>query len=684
MTDRKQDNRWVLIAVAAAVVLFSWTLNFDLVWDDIPLVRNAERIGSERGIAGLWTSEFAVGDVTTDYYRPLVLSSLWFDSLFPGSQPVIYHLTNVLLHSLNVLLVFVLMTSLSLPPAGAFAGSLLFAVHPVHVEPIAFVAGRTDLLATVFVLLSVIFWAREPRVEKGRRLLFMWLSLGAFMMACFAKEVAYPLPLLLLAGHSLRVRGRLEGDGVSGNNPGKWLLGWAGVLGIVFALRFAVLGTEMVGVAWGSEAGSGSFSGGPMVSAGIWATYSRLLLFPWPLKPFYSLANTGFTPLSILAAVALPLLCVAPLRGRGNRGWGLFSLAWILVFLIPVLGIFDLGVSVLGERYLYLPSVGLCLVAGLLTTRLVQNGRVPKAYLIFGSAVIVALSAQALQYSGVWRDDVHLFSYLIRVHPDVAVGHYNLGNAHYMRGLPRKAEMNYRKTISIDPEHVKAHFNLALVYKEAGETDKAIEVYTRLAGIVPENGQVHNLLAWLYYKNGQKEEAAREFGKASALLPDLPELSYNRGNALADLGRHEEAIGSFLRALELKPEYYQALFNMGNSYAQLGSFRQAETAYLKAIDVSPELVQAYLNLSGIFYHENRYALSASILEKAAGIFPSDLKVRYNLARSYLAKGDRESAIPHLDYLRKADPKAADRALFLLREEFEVFMTTTDSPKKLGR
>lgn len=528
-----------------AAGLFAPSLGFDLVWDDPGLLRNVQRLVAQGGLGELLSAPFRIdANVATGYWRPWTYVSLWFDSLWGAGRPFAFHLTNVLLHAACSVLVFRLLARLGLGTTGAWLGGLAFAAHPVHVDSVAFVSGRTDVWALLFCLLGVEAWSRA-RHERGRRaILFGLLSLVAYFLALGAKEVALMLPSVLLAWsvlEALSERPRQLAPRLRSLLP--WIVGWGAVVGLNLLARGGIYSEPIVV--------------GPSESLEPWdalrrleasLAYLRLLVLPWPLRPYYTAAEISLTVINGAAAGLLAALAGWLLWRRDSRRFALLGLLWIVGFLVPVLGWVPVRAAVIAERFLYLPSVGLsvlvaaCANGSLGARRL--TGTVSLAA-VFGLAVATTVRLP------VWRDDVTLFTDAISRAPGFVHGYCNLGSA------------------------LHTHDRL----------EEAVPVLRRGLQVAPDLAYCHTTLGRTLAKLGRPREALASFRTASELEPTVGMHWHDLGICLRDLGQPEPSVDAFVRAIELDPSLFDARLNLGQAYLTLGQFDRARSAYERAVEL---------------------------------------------------------------------------------------------------
>ncbi len=415
----------------------------------------------EGGLARLLGSEFLLGPGTsaTGFYRPVVLLSLFLDGRLGGGAAWAYHATNILLHALCSVLVLALARRL-LTPAGALAAALLFALHPVHAEAVAFVSARTDLWAAAFVLASVLLWLRCRGRGEGA---FGWTggaSALCLLLGALSKEISLVLPAVLLAWEALsspagagaRPKGTGSGgrDGARGSSCGPrrepWssrsTAGWRGRHGARRrtprprrrALPFVPL---LLSRAMG---------------------YLRLLFLPWPLSANYTAGDLAPDPGWILgAAAAAAVILAGCLLLPGRTGWK--GALWTGLFLAPVMGFVPIASAVIAERFLYLPSVGFCLIVGGLYGRWRDARNRPVADLAM-AVVLVCCAAGALAGQRPWRDEETLYTRMARTSPDCFVAHLNLGNTLARAGRIEEARAEFQRAVELAPSRADAWNNL--------------------------------------------------------------------------------------------------------------------------------------------------------------------------------------------------------------------------------
>lgn len=513
----------------AAVLVYLDALPNAFVYDDNALVRfnTAIRDGS-----GLWSS-FASdlwsrgGEGETNYYRPLPGMLFTVVHRAAGTAPWPYRLVNILLHALASILVFRLLRDLlrDRPPpeaqyatGAAFAGALLFAVHPAHVEAVAWVSGIMDVASTALALLAFDLYRRADTSVRGRVRLVA--GLGAFLLAMLAKEPAALLPALLVL-YDLLCRGvsraTLRAALV------RWLP-WFAVLGGYLALRAAALG----GLAPHARPDLPGLSGSLLIAADLFARYVRTMFVPTRLSlGAFALPPEGWASLRGLVAIVV-LLATAGLAWAGWRRHRavLFGVAVFGLTLAPALylpGLRPLLGKLFGERYLYFPSVGWAIVVacalGLAATR---AGRAARVVWLAAALGVLVFAGLTLRQNRVWRSELTLWGDAVAKYPADGMNYLHYGTALIAAGQREEGRRVLDQGRVADPGIVAFHLEQGAGYLAAGRPRDAILKFERALALDPRSFEALLGAATAYEAAGWNEMAARRYQAALALRPEDP------------------------------------------------------------------------------------------------------------------------------------------------------------------
>ena len=509
---------------------------FDFVYhDDHVYVTDNPRV-----LSGLTFSGLAWAFTTFDagFWHPLTWVSLMADAELYGLHAGGYHGTNVLLHLLNTLFLFWALTRMTGAPWRSCLAAALFAAHPFHVEPVAWVAARKDLLATLFFMLGLLayaWYAEGPRWHRYGLVLLM------FTLGLMSKTMVVTLPgvFLLLDFWPL---GRME---TAGARPGRCEKRSLGSL-VREKVPLFLLGLIFIGLTYYAETKVGALKSweqfppevrivNAVVSYGI---YLIKTIVPFHLSVFYP--HPGLLPLGkgAAAAVALAVMTGFVLHQRMKRPYLTVGWFWFLGTLLPVIGLVQIGVHGAADRYTYIPLIGLFLMVAWFLGEQAGHGparRVVIPFLAVGAlSVLTVLSIYQLR---VWRNAETLFRHATAVTRGNYLAHNNLGAALARKGRAAEAVVEYGRALEIRSDYVEATFNMGAALVDLGRFPEAAAYYERVLLMKPDFAEAHNNLGVALANRGCITEARRQFEAAVKIRPDYREA---RANLDLTLGRQRE------------------------------------------------------------------------------------------------------------------------------------------------
>lgn len=513
-------------------------------------------------------------------WTPLAWMTHIADFSLYGKDPRGHHLTNLALHAVNVLLVFLVLEAMTGALWKSAFVAAVFAVHPLQVEPVAWLIQRYTLLSTLFFLLTLGAWRRYVAAPGVRRYLPI---LAFFALALLSKPMAVTTPFVLLlldawplgrmakpAPPSAAREKRAEKEPATRGVPIGRLLAEKLPL---FALAAAVSAVTLVAQR-GAETSLEVLPPGLRVANAIHAYAAYLGKFLWPrdLSVFYPYPGAGLTGASVLGAVAV-LLAVTALawRARARCPAAIVGWLWYLGTLVPVIGIVQVGLQAMADRYMYTPIIGLLIMTAwggeaLLVPRV---SRVPLALAVV--ALVTALAGRSALQAGIWRDSVTLFAHAVRVTGPNAVAQRNLGDAFMRRGKIDEAIGRYREALRINPYSAEARYNLAEPLLARERIADAEAQYREALRLDPRMYPARYNLAVLLIRGGQLDEAEAHLREAIRLAPDLAPAHYTLGNLLARQGRFADALPEFRAAVRLRPDDRAARLRLSRVQAMLAS-----------------------------------------------------------------------------------------------------------------
>jgi len=561
-----------LLLGLGTLLLFAPARTFQFVnFDDDVFVHDNEHVREGFTRAGVrWA--FLAADI--DYWRPLSWLSHMADVELFGLEPGGHHVTSVLLHALNAVVLFLALRALTgrLWPAAFVAA--LFAWHPLHVESVAWVAERKDVLCALFWFLGLWAYAEHARAPSGRSLA---LVAGCFVLGLMSKPMilTFPFLLLVLDVWPLR-RAEFAGDWrafAARLRPLLWeklplFILVAVAAAATFHAQREVGAMEAEGVrSFGARVANALIAYVRYLGLTFWPA-DLVILHPLPLAwPAWQVAGAA----TLLAAVTW--WCV---RRLGREPWLAAGWFWLLGTLVPVIGVVQVGAQAIASRYTYVPLVGLFIALVWLVDDGLRRRRAGGFGPWCGAVVLLCLcgfgTRQALAH---WRNGVTIFEQAVRVTRDNHVAMTNLGNNLARAGDHRRAIDLYQQALRISPHSVKAHYNLASSLGDTGQTQAAERHYREALRLQPQHARAPNNLANLLADTGRVPEAIEHYEASLRHQPGNLEARFNYGITLADAGRPAEAIAQFEAAVRRRPGFTRARLQLVNLLTSTGNLPAA-------------------------------------------------------------------------------------------------------------
>ena len=623
----------VLVTVAAYWSVFS----AGFVWDDDDYVTANETLRSLDGLRRIWTEPGAVPQ-----YYPLTFTTLWLEYRFWGLDPRGYHVTNVLLHAASGVLAFVALARLGV--AGALVTGALFALHPVHVESVAWVAERKNVLSGVLYLTALVLYLPRVNGEAGASWRYP-AALAAFAAALLSKTVTctWPVVVVMLAWWR---QGRWP-HRVARDMAPALALGLAAGLLTVWMERHHV-GAQ--GAAWDLSPFDRLLVAGrvPWFYLGSLVLPVRLsFIYPrWEIDPT-SLLQWAF-PLATLTALG----GLAALRSRIGLG-PLIAALYFLITLAPAAGFVDvypMRYSFVADHFQYLASLGPLAVMGALLWRL---GPAPGVVVAFVLAAVTASRAPAFASAEtLWRDT-------IAKNPHASMPRLNLGLLLQQEGRLDEAIVEYEHAAREHPEEADLLDNLAIALAGAGRTTEAIATWRRALTLEPQRAGTHGNLGNTLAATGDMAGAIAEYETALRLDPTHADVLNNLGNVLTMQGRHADALARYQAALRADPGFAQAHENLGKLHLAAGRPADAEREFRAAIALGPASADVLQALARLQAGQHRFAEARDLLERALTMRSDDATIHHDLGGVLQALGLLADAVTQLRQAVQLAPADAD-------------------------
>jgi protein O-mannosyl-transferase len=543
----------VCIFLATIVwIVFGQTLRHDFInYDDNEYI--TENVHVLNGLN--WPDvKWAFTTGHTGYAHPVTWLTHQFDYQLYGAWAGGHHLTSLVIHTVNSLLLFFLFWRMTrdLWPSAFIAA--LFAIHPLHVESVAWVAERKDVLSGLFFLLTLhayVAYAAKP--EAWRYL----LALCLFVLGILSKPMLVTVPCLLLLLDYWPLR-RMTFPASKGDPPGRFSLGRLILEKVPFALIAAVWSLltfafqSTTGVVAKAHLGFAHRMANAVVSYTmyVWNTF-----WPEDLALFYPYPRTLPSGAVMVSAALLVLILVLCIAKRRSSPYLMIGWLWFLGMLVPVIGFVQVGEQSRADRYTYLPQIGLCLLATWGTLELFAQWRRGRQVLaVMALVIITGLTTLSHLQASYWQNSETLWHHSLAVTSDNHIAENNLGNELMKKGQLDEAVVHLRKALAIFADYPEAHNNLGYALANKGNWAESITSYRAAVRIRPNYPKAHNNLAISLAELGKTDEALAEFREALRIDRDYQEAHCNLAIVLLRLGRRDEAVAHLREALRLKPD----------------------------------------------------------------------------------------------------------------------------------
>lgn len=649
MTSRRRQNLLICLGLLALVALVYWPVwRFGFVnYDD------GEYVSENLRVQAGWTLEnikWAFGTFYFENWHPLTWLSYFLDSQLFGINPAAFHLVNVAFHALNTLLLFAVfqrMTGARWPSAFVAA---LFAVHSLHVESVAWVAERKDVLSGFFWMLTL--WAYVRYVQErhwGRYL----VTLLFFALGLMAKPMLVTLPfvLLLLDFWPLR-RMAWSGQGGLASSRDAQSVGGRRSLGqlVLEKAPFLVLTVVSSVITFLAQHGARVTALNlpvPQRIENAVLSYGRYLgktVWPRGLAVYYP--HPGHWPVLEVVGAALVLVGLTGLsvwqwRRRPYLATGWF---WFLGTLVPVIGLVQVGGQSMADRYMYVPLIGLLAMASWGAIELAERLKAKAGLALIGSAAVLACGLASRVQVGYWHDSVGLFEHALAVTKGSTIAHTSLGDALISLGKTNEAMAHFSAALEIEPEDALAHGNIGNVLLGQGKTEEALARYKQGLQFSPKNPELNHNIGMCLARLGKFAEAVPYYSAALQLRAEYADAYLNLGNALAALGKFDEAIANYATVLRLKPGYAPAHLNIGNALTQQGKQVEAAAQYIEALHLQPDNPQAHCNLGLALAGQGKVHDAMAHLMEAVRLSPGESQYHFHLATALAAEKRTQEAI----------------------------------------
>jgi tetratricopeptide (TPR) repeat protein len=633
-------------------------------------------------------------------WHPLTLLSHMLNCQMFGLKPWWHHLTNVLLHALNAGLVFALVQRMTGAPWRSLLVAALFALHPLRVESVVWVAERKDVLSAFFGLLALVFYVRYAQgriqnaecnrqkpatpdtqhlssVEELRRVdtpRFYVLSLLLFALGLLSKPmlVTWPFVMLLLdywpLGRMQNAECRMQKAEVINAQNGTPAGLEVPILHLMLEkVPFFALAALMSIVTFVVQRREGALAAGEHLSLGprlgnaviSYGRYLEKLLWPTDLAVFYP--HPGQWPMgkTLLTGGVILVISVVAWVQRRRCPYLLVGWLWYCGTLAPVSQVIQTGSHALADRYTYLPALGALVAAIWGVCALARGWRYAGSALsVAGGAAIVLFLALTRQQIGYWKDSEALFRHALEVTENNQVAHNELGSALLKRGQLDEAIRQYQEAIRLKPRYAEACNNLGVALDMRGRTDEAIRQFQETIRLIPDYPVTYFNLGNALLRRGQIDEAIGQYYEGIHLKPADAGGHHNLGVALTRKGQIDDAIGQYQESIRLEPADAGAHYNLGLALAGKGQIDEAIRQYEEALKIKPDSPDTHNHLGLALATRGQIDEAICQFQEALRLKPDDSSVHNNLGATFAIKGQLDQAISQFQEVLRLKPDDA--------------------------
>ena len=640
-----------LAVVIAAVYWPVWHAGF-LNYDDDQYVTANPHVRGGVTVAGV---VWAFTAYHSWNWHPLTWLSHALDCECFGMNAGGHHAVNVLLHVANAVLLFLVLRRMTGATWRSAWVAALFGVHPLHVESVAWVAERKDVLSGLFWMLALGGYVRY--VERPTRLRYAAVA-GWYAMGLMAKPMVVTLPCVLLLLDYWPLGRTRWVPSVVGNNAPLRIGALVREKVPLFALAVVSCGVTI----WAQHSGGAISSlerlplGLRLANAAVsYVRYIEKAVWPSGLAAFYP--YPVWPPgLVIVAGAILAAVSVVVIRGVRRQPHLAVGWFWFLGTLVPAIGLVQVGGQSMADRYTYLPLTGLfIMLCWSVPARAMARW---KLKVITGAAAVAVLAVYAALSRvqvGYWKDSETLFRHALAVTRDNWVAHDNLGTALQHAGKIEEAIAQYEQALRIKPHFAEAHYNLGSALGQTGRIPEAIEHLEQALRIRPDYAEAHCNLGLALAQAGRMPEAIGHFEQALRINPDYADAHNNLGLAMMRLGRMPEAIEHLQQALRIKPDFAEAHYNLGLALEKAGRVPEAIQHYEQALRINPDDAEVHNNLGLALVQVGRLPEAIAQYQQALQSNPGNADGHSKLGAVLIATGHAQDARSQLEQALRINP-----------------------------
>jgi tetratricopeptide (TPR) repeat protein len=645
--SRAPEQRWPFVVIGTGLIVLAgivyWQVQrFEFVnFDDGFYVTENPYVSSGLSFENV---AWAFTTPAVANWHPLTWLSLMLDVQLFGRRPGAMHAINAVLHAGNALLLFaVLWLATGNTWRSGFVAAL-FAVHPLHVESVAWVSERKDVLSTFFGLLAMWWYIRYA--HEGRRSSY-WKCVALWVLSLMSKQMFVTLPFVFLLLDYWPL-GRV--DTSAWRASGRRLLTEKVPMFAVTVVFCIVAFVVQYRVGAVHSLQKYSLPDRIANAAVVYVLYLKQMLWPAGLAAFYPHPQNAIPAWYALGAGCLvALVSLVALRQARSHPYGIVGWFWYLGTLVPVIGLVQIGDQQMADRYTYLPLIGIFVAVTWLAADAAAGKAWQRGALCAAAALMVtALTLKARQQTATWRDTEHLFAQALASTGPNAFAEDALGNVYRQQGRRRDALRQLERALAIDPHLKSALNNMGRLMLEEGRRERALEYHFQALAVDPRDNSTRNDLAGILVQMGRTDEAVEQFQEALRVDPLDFYAHHNLGNIMRATGHQEEAVRFFELAVRIDPRSALARNSLGSALAELGRADEAAACFREAIHLDRRSAPAHAGLATLLHGQGYFAAALDHFQKALELDPANGLYRQNLAAEYVNLGTGHAAESRFD------------------------------------
>jgi len=635
LPDRHLKLMIGLLLILAIIVVYRQVVNFDFIgFDDQKYV--TENLHVQKGL----TFEGIKWAFTTFHsanWHPLTLLSHMLDYNLYGLNPGGHHWTNVVFHIANTVILFFILLRMTGALWKSAIVAALFALHPLHVESVAWVSERKDVLSTFFCLMTIAAYYRYVKNSSTKNYLLIIICLSLGLMAK-PMLVTLPFVLLLLDIWPLnRFKYKNNSDFQSDNTSGDgfrrkhWII--LEKIPLFIPVLISCILTYFAQKSEGAVLTLGALTLKYRIANALVSYVNYVLKMFWPsnLTVYYPHPGNTVPAWQMFgAALLIATACFCAIRAAKKYPYIAVGLFWYLGTLVPVIGLVQVGEQAMADRYTYIPLIGLFIVVVWGVSDLLKKWYYQKLLVcVFVPIMLIALSWATFLQLRYWKNGITLFEHAIEIKKNNIMAHNNLATALGSTDIDR-AVYHYKKVLRINPANGFALYNLGTILIQKKDYDGAVLNLTKLLKLNPRHIDARNNLANVLFIKSKPDEAISQYRKILEIDNDNADAHYNIAYVLSSQKKYNDAELHYKETLRIDPEYSKAHCNLGSIYLNQGKTTEAFMHYAEVIKIKPDCFQAYNKLGFILFQQGKFNKAKVLFSKALQINPNYSEARNNL------------------------------------------------------